>query len=142
MLKHDLMHYSSLRYIDGTGRNHLSSSMILEKLNLLHDEDSPDLRQIVKYAKALTSATQHRMKHGESAALLDLMPWGNVLCVRAHTRVSCLNTHSIMSTHQVIVMKNALFRITWTQRRSRKKGRRDVSAPLLLICCFAPTAPM
>ena len=51
--------------------------MIHRKLSQLLAADPTDWREVTKYSKALTTAAQHQMSHGESVALLDLHPWGN-----------------------------------------------------------------
>ena len=51
--------------------------MIHEKIATLLAEDNPDWRAITKYSKALTTASQHQMPHGEAVALLDLMPYAD-----------------------------------------------------------------
>ena len=72
-----IFHHSLLRYLDGCGVNHLSPTMIHRKLSQLLEADTIDWREVTKYSKALTTAAQHQMPHGESVALLDLHPWGN-----------------------------------------------------------------
>lgn len=49
----------------------------MSKIKQLLDGDPTDWREVTKYSKALVIASQHQWKHGESAALLDLMPYSN-----------------------------------------------------------------
>lgn len=50
--------------------------MIIKKIKqLVEDDGVTDWREATKYSKALTTSFQHRMQNGESAALLDFMPW-------------------------------------------------------------------
>lgn len=66
-----------LRYLEGAGFNNLCPAMLHVKIGQLLDEGTPDYRVVTKYSKALTTSLQHHMKNGESAALLDLYPWGD-----------------------------------------------------------------
>lgn len=51
--------------------------MLLAKIKELVDGDSTDWREVTKYSKALVTASQHKWKNGDAAALLDLMPYDN-----------------------------------------------------------------